>query len=94
MRVAVFVHGCFWHRHPGCREAATPRSNSDYWEPKLDRNVARDAEHAAALITADFRVLTIWECQIERDVNAAVATIETALGSPRMSRISKPLETA
>ena len=62
-RKAIFVHGCFWHKH-GCPDAHVPRSNSAYWQPKLARNQARDAEHTIALAAMGWRVLVLWECQL------------------------------
>ena len=68
-RKAIFVHGCFWHQHtvPGCKIARTPRSNTDYWLPKLSRNVERDVEHQANLRELGWEVLTIWECETKED---------------------------
>ena len=63
-RAVCFVHGCFWHRHAGCRYAATPASNSDYWLPKLDRNAARDVENSEQLLALGWRVAIIWECAL------------------------------
>jgi DNA mismatch endonuclease (patch repair protein) len=63
-RKAIFVHGCFWHQHPGCRHATRPRSRQDYWGPKLDRNVARDAHAREALAGLGWDVLTLWECDV------------------------------
>jgi len=63
-RVAVFVHGCFWHQHPGCRYATVPASNKVFWVQKLGRNRERDAEVQEMLSGAGWRVLTIWECRI------------------------------
>jgi len=63
-RVAIQVHGCFWHQHPGCRHAVRPRSRPEYWLPKLDRNIVRDREAKAALEALGWRVLVLWECQI------------------------------
>lgn len=62
-RTVLFVHGCFWHQHPGCREGRIPDSNRDYWEPKLRRTVERDREHRRALEERGWRVLTSWECE-------------------------------
>lgn len=62
-RTAIFVHGCFWHQHPDCREGRLPQSNSGYWVPKLAGNVARDNLYEAKLIEAGWSVLVIWECQ-------------------------------
>lgn len=62
--VAVFVHGCFWHRHPACRYATTPASNAEFWREKFAANVARDKRTTLALRRLGWRVLTIWECQL------------------------------
>lgn len=62
-RVALFVHGCFWHQHPGCQAADRPKSRTDYWNRKLDGNVARDTRHQAELASAGWTVLVIWECE-------------------------------
>jgi len=61
-RVALFVHGCFWHRHVGCRLASTPAKNFDFWREKFARNVERDQDQIAKLQTAGWRVLIVWEC--------------------------------
>jgi len=66
-RVAIQVHGCFWHQHRGCRHAVRPRIRPDYWLPKLERNVARDHETKAALEALGWRVLVIWECELAND---------------------------
>ena len=60
----IFVHGCFWHLHRGCREGRIPESRREYWEPKLLRNVERDREHIAALRKLSWRSLVVWECEI------------------------------
>lgn len=65
-RSAVFVHGCFWHQHNGCRYAVQPKSNQTYWKPKLLRNQQRDTDARDALISMGWRVLWIWECGIKR----------------------------
>ena len=64
-KVALFVHGCFWHQHPSsrCRLRSMPRSNIEYWSAKLARNVERDAEHRAELKALGWRMLTVWECE-------------------------------
>jgi DNA mismatch endonuclease (patch repair protein) len=64
-RVAVFIHGCFWHRHPApdCKLARLPKSRLEFWQPKLDGNAARDIRNTLALEAAGWRVLIIWECE-------------------------------
>lgn len=66
-RVALFVHGCFWHRHQGCRFATVPVSNAGFWSLKFAQNVQRDRESTAALERTGWTVLVIWECEV-RDV--------------------------
>ena len=61
-RVAVFVHGCFWHAHRDCRYAKTPASRREFWEAKLATNVERDRRSIDALLSAGWRVLVVWEC--------------------------------
>lgn len=62
-RLCLFVHGCFWHRHPGCKYAYTPKSRLDFWLPKLAKNIERDTKARQALEAAGWRVSIIWECQ-------------------------------
>ena len=62
-RTAIFVHGCFWHRHPGCSKATMPKTRVDFWRQKFDRNVERDREKEHALLEDGWRVLTVWECE-------------------------------
>lgn len=85
-RVALFVHGCFWHQHPGCRAAARPNSRSDYWNRKLDGNVARDARHLVELTAAGWRTLVIWECET-RDPQR-LAALAASIGAARKKSTS------
>lgn len=62
-RLCLFVHGCFWHRHPGCKYAYTPKTRLDFWLPKLQRNVERDREKEEALRALGWRVEVVWECE-------------------------------
>lgn len=64
-RWAVFVHGCYWHRHDGCPRSTTPKRNGDLWRAKFDANVARDARAMESLRERGFRVLVVWECEAE-----------------------------
>lgn len=65
-KVAVFVHGCFWHGCPRC-QPPRPRTNMDFWDQKLDRNIQRDRRKARALRQAGWRVITVWECRLKQD---------------------------
>lgn len=62
-KTAILVHGCFWHRHPGCRYATTPKTRQDFWLPKFAANVERDSRKEAQLRELGWRVLTVWECE-------------------------------
>lgn len=62
-RKVIFVHGCFWHRHPGCREASTPKTRVDFWTRKFDANVARDARKTSALEAKGWEVNVVWSCE-------------------------------
>lgn len=62
-RLALFVHGCFWHRHPNCPKASTPKSRDSYWNDKFETNVLRDAKAASSLEQLGWRVEVIWECE-------------------------------
>ncbi|TLX69759.1 DNA mismatch endonuclease Vsr [Pseudomonas nicosulfuronedens] len=61
----IFVNGCFWHGHRGCRYGRLPKSHVDFWEAKIDRNRARDTAKIAELESKDWRVLTIWQCELK-----------------------------
>lgn len=65
-RAVVFVHGCFWHRHEGCRYTTTPATRSEFWQAKFEANVARDNRVEAALIDAGCRVAVVWECALRQ----------------------------
>ena len=64
--VALFVHGCFWHRHPGCTYAYTPKSRVEFWNRKFENNIARDKEVRDQLQEQGIRSLVIWECTVKR----------------------------
>ena len=65
-KTVIFVHGCFWHRHKGCKQATTPKSNVDFWSEKFERNVANDKKHARQLRRLGWHVITVWECQLKK----------------------------
>jgi DNA mismatch endonuclease (patch repair protein) len=82
-RIAIFVHGCFWHAH-GCKIGRPPKTRPEYWLPKLARNRARDAEKCAALEQEGWRVLEVWQCETQ-DREALAARLENILS--RSSKI-------
>lgn len=77
-RVAVFVHGCFWHGCPYC-QPARPKSNSSFWQQKLERNRARDARKERELRKDGWRVVTVWECRLKEDPARESARVKRAL---------------
>jgi DNA mismatch endonuclease (patch repair protein) len=69
----IFVHGCFWHRHEGCRYTTTPSTRPEFWQTKFDANVARDRSVHDQLLDAGWRVATVWECALRRPEETALA---------------------
>lgn len=78
-RKVVFVHGCFWHRHSGCKRAAMPTDRQTYWQAKFDGNVERDIRKEIQLMAAGWEVLVIWECEI-RNVEDVAPRLREFLG--------------
>ncbi len=76
-RFAIFVNGCFWHGHVGCRFATTPKSNRTFWLAKLDANRARDARKLRELRRHGFKVITLWECQSVAKQTAQLRRIDS-----------------
>lgn len=77
-KLAIFVHGCFWHGHDCARGARVPRQNRDYWIAKVGRNKGRDTANREALEAGGWRVLTLWECGLKDDA-ALTAQLRAAL---------------
>lgn len=67
LRCVIFVHGCFWHRHPACRGTTTPKENAEYWEAKFKQNAERDRVTIRTLRAENWRVLVVWECQTRHE---------------------------
>ena len=65
-RTVIFVHGCFWHRHPDCRYTTTPKTRQEYWLPKFAANIERDLRKEAQLQALGWRVLLVWECETKQ----------------------------
>ena len=68
----VFVHGCFWHRHKNCKQASTPKSNRAFWRKKFAHNQQKDARAKRQLNALGWRYVTLWECQITKNPQAAL----------------------
>ena len=77
-RTVIFVHGCFWHRHPNCKKATMPKTRTVFWQTKFDRNIANDKRHKKELNALEWKVITVWECEL-KDVDQAVEQIQKQL---------------
>lgn len=88
-RIVLLIHGCFWHGHEGCPRHRIPKSRVEWWTAKIARNKARDAEVRAALATAGWTVLVLWECEAE--IAAKVEEMASLIkAAPRRSRSDRP----
>ncbi|PRX29975.1 T/G mismatch-specific endonuclease [Meinhardsimonia xiamenensis] len=72
-RAAIFVHGCFWHRHEECRYATTPASRPEFWQAKFEANIARDLAVRETLLDSGWRVATVWECALRKPSQIAAS---------------------
>ena len=66
-RTIIFINGCFWHMH-GCSRSRLPRSNQEYWKPKIERNIQRDAENQQKLEADGWKVIVVWECELKKRI--------------------------
>lgn len=82
-RTAIFVHGCFWHRHTGCRYAYTPKSRIEFWECKFRGTIERDLKKTKALEASGWQVLVVWECELEKNAQAVLREIIEKLKEAR-----------
>lgn len=78
-QTVIFVQGCFWHQHQNCLRAVMPKTNKEYWEDKLEKNVKRDNENVEKLPVAGWHVIVAWECEINEDIEAVFSRIKAGL---------------
>lgn len=78
-KLAVFVHGCYWHRCPKCTRNIHPKTNSEFWKAKFDRNVERDKMNKRRLQKLGYKVLTLWECEVKKDPTQSAIKVIKAL---------------
>lgn len=83
-RKVIFVHGCFWHRHKGCKRASTPQTRLDFWQKKFESNVLRDQRNLRDLSAAGWEALLVWECSL-KDTNRLVERLQRFLSAPAKS---------
>jgi DNA mismatch endonuclease (patch repair protein) len=80
-QTAIFVHGCFWHGHAGCRYATVPKTRTDFWKSKIAANAARDARSVDALLALGWRVIVVWECALRDACDFKLRELEEAIRS-------------
>ena len=78
-RTVIFVHGCYWHRHSNCPNATTPGTRTNFWQAKFDDTVERDKRKTAELRGYGWRVITVWECELEKDPQGVLDDIRSVL---------------
>ena len=78
---AIFIHGCFWHRHPGCKDATTPKSRTDFWKSKFSKNILNDSINQEKLKTAGWNIVILWECEINTRFEETMTRLITYLRS-------------
>lgn len=82
-KTVVFVQGCFWHRHPGCKDATTPKTRTVFWETKFAKNVSNDMKHIQELSAMGFSVIILWECEINKHFEETMDNVASKLGPVR-----------
>lgn len=93
-RALIYVHGCFWHRHPGCRFATTPKTREEFWRTKFEGNVRRDAKIRDEALRLGWRVATVWECSLRKPSQielSASAVMEWLKSSCQTLEIGAPM---
>ena len=78
-KTIIFVHGCFWHRHDGCKYAYNPKSRTNFWEEKFRTTIKRDRKKTNELLSAGWRVIVVWECELERNPQSSLLKISEEL---------------
>lgn len=82
-KTAIFVHGCFWHGHEGCRRSKLPATRAEFWEAKIERNQDRDRAAKAGLTALGYRVVTLWECELRRE-SSILSSVNSVTGRDKV----------
>ena len=82
----VFVHGCFWHRHPGCIEAAVPKTRTAFWLEKFEKNISNDKKNIQTLESMGYQVIVLWECEIEKHFEETMDKVVSVIGPPHKGK--------
>ena len=80
-KTVIFVNGCFWHMHEGCPQARLPKTNTQFWKDKLEKNVLNDKKHVTELQQNGWKVITVWECELEKNFEPTMERIITEITS-------------
>lgn len=80
-KTAVFIHGCFWHGHAGCRYAVIPKTRTNYWSSKIRGNIERDQRNEALLLSMGWHVFVVWECELKRNIEEAMQPIVNSISN-------------
>lgn len=78
-KTVIFINGCFWHRHINCKYSTTPKTNTDFWIKKFQKNVANDLRNQNLLMTLGWHVITLWECELKEDFEKIMKEVELTL---------------
>jgi len=78
---AIFVNGCYWHRHKNCKYASVPKTNTEFWNKKFERNMVNDKKVIRELRKMGYHVITIWECRLKKDFDKEMARVTHLLNS-------------
>ena len=81
--IALFIHGCFWHQHPGCTKATLPKRNAEFWREKLEGNAERDARNLEKLRQTGWQPVVVWECEVNRAGERLPELLESAMRDRR-----------
>ncbi|MCL4161376.1 UNVERIFIED_CONTAM: hypothetical protein GTU68_058564 [Idotea baltica] len=89
----VFVHGCFWHRHPSCKFTTTPSTRPEFWREKFEGNVSRDARNTGLLVDLGWRVAVVWECGIRKDIETVAESLVPWIINRHTAKIEIAIDT-
>lgn len=78
-KTCIFVNGCFWHKHEGCRYFVWPKSNAEFWREKIEKNVARDQKNYDLLRSEGWNIIVVWECEIKHDFESKMTELTEAI---------------
>ena len=85
-KTVIFVNGCFWHQHPGCKNATIPKTRTEFWVQKLNKNISNDNRNQDLLREMGWTVIVVWECELEKDFEGVMKSIVTKLDSEKKER--------